>query len=78
MKAKRRLHKLQLSRAAMCPVCGALPFQLCMNIPHDPQTITRFVHGARLKRVREKFPALVKVREKVARRLRVGRELKAA
>ena len=75
---KRSLPYLQLSRAAGCPVCGARPFELCMNIPHDPNTHTRFVHGIRLRRVVRKGSALAKVQAKARERLLAGRSLKVA
>lgn len=78
MKAKRHLSHLQLSRAAGCPVCGAAPFELCMNIPQDPLTHTRYVHGARLRRLKRKVSALARVTGKARQRLLAGRRLREA
>lgn len=78
MKPTRQLSHLQLSRAAMCPACGAAPFELCRNIPGDETTHTRYVHGVRIRRVARKAGPLSKVQLQARKRLMAGRQLRAA
>lgn len=78
LRQPRQLAYLQMTRCPGCPACGALPFELCRNIPGDPSTATRWVHMARLARLETRPRFYGRVRGNAMRRLLFQRPLAKA